>query len=214
MWCYLACSQWNACRVWGQCSPRPPQPPDAYRLVYLQRTQRHTHTRAHKHTHTPHTHLLLRGQQKGPLPVGRGQQVPKSASWKNSQLLSTWPYTIKAILKGNTKWPLPLLFHPPFSPCGQTLSRSPPPLCLPPLPLFRVQSEPHGWTRCILYYSFMYFKRQTAQFPPVPASFHLLLLPFTLFFLDLPASCKAINHPIDLICRGERKVVKTLETGG
>lgn len=40
---------------------------------------------------------LLRGQQKGPLPVGWGgerQRVLKSVSWKNSQLLSTWPYTI------------------------------------------------------------------------------------------------------------------------
>lgn len=126
--------------------------------------------------------------------------------------VSVWSYTIKAILKGNTKWPLPPPFPSTFLPLWPNpLSLSPPPLRLPPLPLFRVQSEPHGWTRCILYYSFMYFKRQTAQFPPVPTSFHL---PFSLFFVDLPASCKAINHPIDLICSGGGKVVKTQETGG
>lgn len=160
---------------------------------------------------------LLRGQQKGPLPVGWGgerQRVLKSVSWKNSQLLSTWPYTIvrkrregrvdrrmdgwsegaeggggvkgagvwevsvwsytiKAILKGNTKWSLP-----PFpSTSLPSLPLWPGPLLSPPL-CFCAQRVPHGWTRCILYYSFMYFKRQTAPISIQPLLFSSTSPPF------------------------------------
>lgn len=96
-------------------------------------------------------------------------------------------------------------FHPPLfplSPCGPALSSLLLYVSLPSL-CFCVQRVPHGWTRCILYYSFMYFKRQTAQFRLNPSTFHLPLLPFS--SLRLPACCKAINHSADPIGKGGEK---------
>lgn len=89
--------------------------------------------------------------------------------------------------------PPPLSIH--LSP---TAARRSPLLLYVSLPslCFCVQRVPHGWARCILYYSFMYFKRPTAQFLLNP-SFHLPLLPFS--SPRLPACCKAINHAADPI---------------
>lgn len=60
------------------------------------------------------------------------------------------------------KWSLP-----PFPSTSLPLWPGPllsPPLQLPPSLCFRAPRAPRGWARCILYYSFMYFKRQTHQF--------------------------------------------------
>lgn len=171
--------------------------------------------------------------------MGWGQRVLKSASRKNSQLLSTWlctivrkrregrmdgrmergsrgdigagvwevsvwSYTIKAILKGNTEWPLPpqSIHSSPLSPLrpGPLLFSSP---ASPSPPFVSANRVPHGPTRCILYYSFMYFKRQTAQFLLTPSPLDLLLL--LSFSLHLSACYKAINHLADLISKGKEK---------
>lgn len=172
--------------------------------------------------------------------MGWGQRVLKSASRKNSQLLSTWPCTIvrkrrEGRMDGRTDgareqggyrgrgvggqrlklhhkshperkhWvtPPPQSIHSsPFSPLrpGPLLFSSP---ASPSPPFVSANRVPHGPTRCILYYSFMYFKRQTAQFLLTPSPLDLLLL--LSFSLHLSACCKAINHLADLISKGKEK---------
>lgn len=163
------------------------------------------------HTHIHTNTLTSEGLRKGPFLWGGGADFMKSASWKNSQLLSTWPYTIVRKRRGGTDGvreqgdvgaggvggqrlklhhkshperkhevtpPPPFSIHPSL-PCGPACSSHLPYVYHPSL-CFCVQRVPHGWTRCILYYSFMYFKRQTAQFLLNPSSLYLPLLPLSL----------------------------------
>lgn len=50
-----------------------------------------------------YTQLTFKGAEKRASSCG-GQRVLKSVSWKNSQLLSTWPYTIVRKRRGGDEW--------------------------------------------------------------------------------------------------------------
>lgn len=104
--------------------------------------------------------------------------------------VSVWSYTIKAILKGNTKWSL-LPFPStslPLSPCGPALS---PLLQLPPLPLFLCTECPIDGPGVLYITPSCTSNAKQTNFWLYPSSFHLPLPPRSPWHPS--ACCKSLN---------------------
>lgn len=175
------------------------QPPDTFRLAYLRRTHKCAYFwgaakrasswggwgQCWNQPHERITNYCPLGHAQYWRREGRAWlDGPAAGGFRGWVVLevSVWSNTIKAILKGNTKWSLPPFPSTslPLWP-GLLLSFSSSSSSALPLPLFLQTQSAKRWTRCILYDCFMYFKHQTDQifydpllFSSTSPSFHSL----------------------------------------